>query len=72
MLSRKKRIKQMNFQSQERRIEEMKPLSDDDKYIIEKIEYLKTELDLDDNGRVELLTEDVTDTLELDFNRQAF
>ena len=29
-------------------------------------------LDLDDNGRVELLTEDVTDTLELDFNRQAF
>ena len=29
-------------------------------------------LDLDENGRVELLTEDVTDTLELDFNRQAF
>ena len=29
-------------------------------------------LDLDENGRVELLTEDVTDTLELDFDRQAF
>ena len=41
MLSRKKRIKQMNFQSQERRIEEMKPLSEDDKYIIEMAGYQK-------------------------------
>ena len=41
MLSRKKRIKQMNFQSQERRIEEMKPLSDDDKYIVEMAGYQK-------------------------------
>ena len=41
MLSRKKRIKQMNFQIQERRIEEMKPLSEDDKYIIEMAGYQK-------------------------------
>ena len=41
MLSRKKRIKQMNFQIQERRLEEMKPLSDDDKYIIEMAGYQK-------------------------------
>ena len=41
MLSRKKRIKQMNFQSQERRIEEFKPLSEDDKYIIEMAGYQK-------------------------------
>ena len=41
MLSRKKRIKQMNFQIQERRLEEMKPLSEDDKYIIEMAGYQK-------------------------------
>ena len=41
MLSRKKRIKQMNFQIQERRIEEMKPLSEDDKYILEMAGYQK-------------------------------
>ena len=35
MLSRKKRIKQMNFQIQERKIEQLSPLSDDDKYIIQ-------------------------------------
>ena len=35
MLSRKKRIKQMNFQIQERRVEELSPLTEDDKYIIE-------------------------------------
>ena len=31
----------MNFQSQERRIEEFKPLSEDDKYIIEMAGYQK-------------------------------
>ena len=35
MLSRKKRIKQMNFQIQERRVEQLSPLSDDYKYIIQ-------------------------------------
>ena len=35
MLSRKKRIKQMNFQIQERRVAELAPLSDDDKYVIQ-------------------------------------
>ena len=29
-------------------------------------------LDLDDNGRVDLITSDITDTLEKDFDRQAF
>ena len=43
MLSRKKRIKQMNFQIQERRVAELAPLSDDDKYIIEMAGYRKTE-----------------------------
>ena len=42
MLSRKKRIKQMNFQIQERRVAELAPLSDDDKYIIEMSGYRKT------------------------------
>ena len=42
MLSRKKRIKQMNFQIQERRVEQLSPLSDDDKYIIEMSNYRKT------------------------------
>ena len=37
MLSRKKRIKQMNFQIQERRLEEMKPLSEDDKFLKETL-----------------------------------
>jgi hypothetical protein len=41
MLSRKKRIKQMNFQIQERRVAELAPLSDDDKYIIEMAGYQK-------------------------------
>ncbi len=41
MLSRKNRIKQMNFQIQERRVEELTPLSDDDKYIIEMAGYQK-------------------------------
>ena len=41
MLSRKKRIKQMNFQIQERRVEQLSPLSDDDKYIIELAGYRK-------------------------------
>ena len=41
MLSRKKRIKQMNFQIQERRVAEIAPLSDDDKYIIELSGYRK-------------------------------
>ena len=29
-------------------------------------------LDLDDNDRVELITKDISDTLEKDFDRQAF
>ena len=29
-------------------------------------------LDLDDNGRVDLITSDITDNLETDLNRQAF
>ena len=41
MLSRKKRIKQMNFQIQERRVEQLSPLSDDDKYIIQMAGYQK-------------------------------
>ena len=41
MLSRKKRIKQMNFQIQERKVEELTPLSEDDKYIIEMAGYQK-------------------------------
>ena len=41
MLSRKNRIKQMNFQIQERRVEELAPLSDDDKYVIEMAGYQK-------------------------------
>ena len=41
MLSRKKRIKQMNFQIQERRVEELSPLTEDDKYIIEMAGYKK-------------------------------
>ena len=41
MLSRKKRIKQMNFQIQERRIEQLSPLTEDDKYIIEVAGYQK-------------------------------
>ena len=41
MLSRKKRIKQMNFQNQERRIEQLSPLTEDDKYIIEMAGYQK-------------------------------
>ena len=41
MLSRKKRIKQMNFQIQERRIEQLYPLTEDDKYIIEMAGYQK-------------------------------
>ena len=42
MSSRKKRIKQMNFQKQERRFVE--ELSDDDKYIIEIAGYRKDTL----------------------------
>ena len=41
MLSRKKRIKQMNFQIQERRIEQLSPLTEDVKYIIEMAGYQK-------------------------------
>ena len=41
MLSRKKRIKQMNFQIQERRIEQLSPHTEDDKYIIEMAGYQK-------------------------------
>ena len=35
------RIKKMNFQIQERRVEELTPLSDDDKYIIAMAGYQK-------------------------------
>ena len=38
------RIKKMNFQIQERRVEELTPLSDDDKYIIELVGYRKDTL----------------------------
>ena len=41
MSSRKKRIKQMNFQIQERKIEQLSPLTEDDKYIIEMAGYQK-------------------------------
>ena len=41
MLTRKKRIKQMNFQIQERRIEQLSPLTEDDKYIIDMAGYQK-------------------------------
>ena len=49
-------------------VEELKDITDN--YNIEyRVDGL---LDLDENNRVELITEDVTDTLEKDFNRQAF
>ena len=35
------RIKKMNFQNQKRRIDKLKPLSEDDKYIIEMAGYQK-------------------------------
>ena len=35
------RIKKMNFQIQKRKIEELTPLSDDDKYVIEMAGYQK-------------------------------
>jgi hypothetical protein len=35
MAKTRNRIKNMNFQIQERKVEELSPLSDDDKYIIE-------------------------------------
>ncbi len=35
------RIKKMNFQIQERKVEELTPLSDDDKYIIQMAGYQK-------------------------------
>ena len=40
MLSRKKRIKQMNFQTANR-VRELEPLSENDKYIIEMAGYQK-------------------------------
>ena len=40
MLSRKKRIKQMNFQTANR-VRELEPLSENDKYIIEMAGYKK-------------------------------
>ena len=43
MLSRKKRIKQMNFQTANR-VRELEPLSENDKYIIESVGYRKQEL----------------------------
>ena len=39
MSSRKKRIKQMNFQIQERKIEQLSPLTENDKYIIKMAGY---------------------------------
>ena len=49
-------------------IEELKDITDN-----YNIEY-RTDglLDLDENGRVDLITADITDTLEKDFDRQAF
>ena len=41
MSSRKKRIKQMNFQIQERKIEQLSPLTENDKYIIKMAGYQK-------------------------------
>ena len=43
MLSRKKRIKQMNFQTTNR-VHQLEPLSENDKYIIELVGYRKQEL----------------------------
>ena len=49
-------------------VEELKDITDN-----YNIEY-RTDglLDLDENGRVDLITADITDTLEKDFDRQAF
>jgi len=41
MAKTRNRIKNMNFQIQERKVEELTPLSDDDKYIIEMAGYQK-------------------------------
>ena len=41
MSSRKKRIKQMNYQIQERKIEQLSPLTENDKYIIKMAGYQK-------------------------------
>ena len=43
MAKTRNRIKNMNFQIQERKVEELSPLSDDDKYIIEMSGYGKNE-----------------------------
>ena len=51
MLSRKKRIKQMNFQIQERRIEQLSPLTEDDKYIIEMSGYRKGQMQNEEFSR---------------------
>ena len=41
MAKTRNRIKKMNFQIQERKVEELIPLSDDDKYIIQMAGYQK-------------------------------
>ena len=41
MAKTRNRIKKMNFQIQERKVEELAPLSEDDKYIIEMAGYQK-------------------------------
>ena len=41
MAKTRNRIKKMNFQIQERKVEELTPLSEDDKYIIEMARYQK-------------------------------
>ena len=41
MAKTRNRIKKMNFQIQERKVEELTPLSEDDKYIIEMAGYQK-------------------------------
>ena len=40
MAKTRNRIKKMNFQIQERKVEELTPLSEDDKYIIEMAMYM--------------------------------
>ena len=44
MAKTRNRIKKMNFQIQERKVEELTPLSEDDKYIIEIAGYRKDTL----------------------------
>ena len=48
MAKTRNRIKKMNFQIQERKVEELTPLSEDDKYIIEMAGYRKQGLNINE------------------------